>query len=216
MSIETMGTRASDWLKDEAPNYRSREVVTILAGSGSDRELTSGMLLDISTATAVGAVTSGNTGAFTITAAPTAAAGVKVGTYTLRCIEAVAGAGQFEVRDPSGNVIGVASAGVEFAQSGLTFTITDASPDAAVGDTATIVVSAPKLVQMRSTGSVYGILLDDRTAAEDVDGAGVAIVREAIVNDTQVTWPSGIATALKNSEKARLAADAGIVFQTGL
>jgi len=214
MAIMTMGDRTSDWLKYESE--QSRENVTILAGSGSDRELTNGMVLAISTATAVGAVTSGNTGAFTITAAPTAAAGVKVGTYNLRCVEAVAGAGQFEVRDPSGNVVGIASVGVAYAQGGLTFTITDASPDAAVGDTATIVVSAPKLVQMTSTGSAYGILLLDTTALEDVDNTGVAIVREAKINDTNITWPDGIAAALKASEKARLAADAGIVFSTGL
>ena len=214
MAIMTMGDRTSDWLKYESE--QSRENVTILAGSGSDRELTNGMVLAISTATAVGAVTSGNTGTFTITAAPTAAAGVKVGTYNLRCVEAVAGAGQFEVRDPSGNVVGIASVGVAYAQGGLTFTITDASPDAAVGDTATIVVSAPKLVQMTSTGSAYGILLLDTTALEDVDNTGVAIVREAKINDTNITWPDGIAAALKASEKARLAADAGIVFSTGL
>ena len=214
MAIMTMGDRTSDWLKYESE--QSRENVTILAGSGSDRELTNGMVLAISTATAVGAVTSGNTGAFTITSAPTITAGAKVGTYTLRCIEAVAGAGQFEVRNPSGAVVGIASVGVAYAQGGLAFTITDASPDAAVGDTATIVVSAPKLVQMTSTGSAYGILLLDTTALEDVDNTGVAIVREAKINDTNITWPDGIAAALKSSEKARLAADAGIVFQTGL
>ena len=214
MAIMTRGDRTSDWLKYESE--QSRENVTILAGSGSDRELTNGMVLAISTATGVGAVTSGNTGAFAITAAPTITAGAKVGTYTLRCIEAVAAAGQFEVRDPSGNVVGIASVGVAYAQGGLAFTITDASPDAAVGDTATIVVSAPKLVQMTSTGSAYGILLLDTTALEDVDNTGVAIVREAKINDTNITWPDGIAAALKSSEKARLAADAGIVFQTGL
>jgi len=216
MATQTMGTRTSDWLKTEAADNLSREQVTILAGSGSDRELTSGMVLEISAATAVGAVTSGNTGGFTITAAPTAAAGVKVGTYNLRCVEAVAGAGQFEVRDPSGNVIGIASVGTEFAQGGLTFTLADASPDAAVGDTATIVVTAPKLVQMAAAGSAYGILFRDVTALEDTDNEAVAIVRQAVVNDTQLTWPTGIATALKNSEKARLAADAGLVFTTGL
>ena len=214
MAILTMDSRTSDWLKFESE--QSRENVTILAGSGAARALTNGMLLEIGSATGVGAVTSGNTGAFAITAAPTITAGAKVGTYTLRCIEAVAAAGQFEVRDPSGAVVGIASAGVAYAQGGLAFTITDASPDAAVGDTATVVVSAPKLIQMQATGSAYGILLLDTTAAEDVDATGVAIVREAKINDTNVTWPTGIAAALKASEKARLAADAGIVFSTGL
>lgn len=216
MSILTMNKRTSDWLKREAEGWYSREEVTILAGSGSTRPLTSGMLLEISEATAVGAVTSGNTGAFTITAAPSVSAGAKAGTYNLRCVKVVSGAGDFEVRDPSGNLIGIATTGVEFAQGGLTFTITDGSPDAAIGDTATIVVSAPKLVQMTATGECYGILLTDVTAADGTDATGVAIVRDAEINDTQVTWPTGIATALKNSEKARMAAGPGIVFRTGV
>lgn len=216
MAIQTMNTRASDWLKREAEGYYSRDEATILAGDGSSRALTSGMLLEISEATAVGAVTSGNTGGFTITAAPTAAQGVQVGTYNLRCFETGASGGLFEVRDPGGNVIGVAEVGVEFSQGGLTFTITDGSPDAAVGDSATIVVSAPKLVQMTSTGSAFGLLLNDTTAADGTDATGVVIVRDAEVNKEQVTWPTGIATALKNSEIARLERDAGILFRTGV
>jgi len=216
MSILSMNKRTSDWLKREAEGHYSREEVTILAGSGATRPLTSGMLLEISEATAVGAVTSGNTGGFTITSAPSVSAGGKVGTYNLRCVKVVSGAGDFEVRDPAGNMIGIATSGVEFAQGGLTFTITDGSPDAAVGDTATIVVSSPKLVQMVLTGECYGILLADVTAANGTDATAVAIVRDAEVNDSQVTWPTSIATALKNSEKARLAADAGIVFRTGV
>lgn len=216
MAISTMGKRAGDWLKREMDGYGSREVVAILAGSGATRPLTSGMLLEISEATAVGAEGGGNTGNFTITAAPTISAGAKVGTYNLRCIEAATDAGQFEVRDPSGNVVGVATVGVAFAQAGLSFTITDSSTDAAVGDSATIVVSALKLVQMVLTGECYGILLEDVTAADGTDATAVAVVRDAEVNNAQVTWPTSIATALKNSEKARMAAGAHLLFQEGV
>lgn len=216
MSIETMGSRPGDWLKHEEASYRSREAVTILAGSGTARELTSGMLLEIGSGTAVGSVTSGNTGGGSISAAPTVSAGAKVGTYNLRCTRASSGAGDFEVRDPDGNVIGIATVAVAFAQGGLAFTISDGSPDFAVGDTATIVVSAIKLIRMQATGSAYGVLVYDVTAAVGTDAAAVAMVRMATLNDTQLTWPSGIAAALKASEKARLAREAGLVFETGL
>lgn len=45
MATLTEGKYPSDWLKWEEDGNYSREVVTILAGSGSDRVLTSGMVL---------------------------------------------------------------------------------------------------------------------------------------------------------------------------
>lgn len=45
MTPQTEGQYTGDWLRSEAQGSRSREEVTILAGSGSDRELTSGMVL---------------------------------------------------------------------------------------------------------------------------------------------------------------------------
>lgn len=43
--LQSEGLYPSDWLKREADNFYSREQVTILAGSGSDRVLTNGMVL---------------------------------------------------------------------------------------------------------------------------------------------------------------------------
>ena len=45
MSVQTEGMRLGDWLKWEVDNQYSRDVVTILAGSGSERALTTGMVL---------------------------------------------------------------------------------------------------------------------------------------------------------------------------
>lgn len=45
MTPQTEGQYTGDWLRSEAQGSRSREEVTILAGSGSDRVLTSGMVL---------------------------------------------------------------------------------------------------------------------------------------------------------------------------
>jgi hypothetical protein len=43
--IQREGKYPSDWLKWEEEGYYSREQVTILAGSGTDRVLTSGMVM---------------------------------------------------------------------------------------------------------------------------------------------------------------------------
>lgn len=45
MAVVTEGKYAGDWLKWEQDNLYSREVVTILAGSGAARVLTSGMVM---------------------------------------------------------------------------------------------------------------------------------------------------------------------------
>ena len=223
MAITTMGSRAGDWLKSELSSYYSREAVTILAGDGGERALTSGMVVSRDlTGAAVGAVTSGNDGNGTITAAPTVGLGAKAGTYNLACFRVIANSGLFEVRDPDGVVIGIAVVAVEFSQGGLTFTIADGGTDFAVGDAATIVVAAGnlKVVQLVPAGTngqdeAYGILVDAVTAAEDVDDEGVVLVRGPVeLNAEQVTWPT-ITAAKKATEIARLQA-AGIIFRTGV
>lgn len=222
MAILTMAARAGDWLKSEAPEYFSREAQTVLAGSGTARVLTSGMVVArVLTGAAVGAAVSGNTGGGAITAAPTVGAGAKAGTYNLRCIKVVGSAGDFEVRNPDGQVIGIATTAVEFAQGGLTFTVADGSPDFAVGDAFTIVVAAGslKVVQLAPAGTngqdeAYGLLVDAVTAAVGTDGSGVVIVRQAVLNDSQVTWPT-ITAAKKATEKARLTA-VEVLFRTGV
>lgn len=45
MALQSEGNYTGDWLKWEEENLYSREEVTILAGSGSARVLTSGMVL---------------------------------------------------------------------------------------------------------------------------------------------------------------------------
>ena len=47
MTILSEGKHAEAFLVSEGPHTRSREVITILAGSGSDRVLTSGMVLGL-------------------------------------------------------------------------------------------------------------------------------------------------------------------------
>lgn len=91
--------------------------------------------------TAAGAAVAGGTGNGTITAAPTVGAAAKAGVYRLTCIEPATDLGKFQVEDPDGIVIGVATVGTEFTTH-LTFTIADGSTDFVAGDSFTITVTA--------------------------------------------------------------------------
>jgi len=221
MSVLTESKYLGDWLKWEADSHYSRDVVTVLAGSGADRALTTGMVLGrISKGAATGVAVAGNTGNGTITATPTVGASAKPGVYRLVCIEPATDAGKFSVEDPDGVLIGVATVGVQFTTH-LTFTIADGSTDFASGDAFTITVAAGsgkvKQIDFAATDGSdvgYGILLLDTTALDGVDKSGVAIVRNAIVSDNGITWPAGATTDQKNAAIAQLKS-AGILVRQG-
>lgn len=215
MSVFTESNYVGDWLKaeQESPKDFSRLEITVLAGSSADRELTGGMVLGkITKGAATGAAVAGNTGNGTITAAPTVGAAAKVGVYRLVCVEPATDAGKFQVEDPDGIVIGVATAGVEFTTH-LTFTIADGATDFASGDSFTITVAAGsgKWVQLDLSGTngsedAAGILYLDVTAPDGVDAQGVAIVRNADVISSKLTWPTGITTNQKAAAVVQLEA----------
>jgi hypothetical protein len=221
MSVLTERKYLGDWLKYEWENQYSREAATILAGSGAERALLSGMVLGrITKGAATGAAVAGNTGNGTITAAPTVGAAAKPGVYQLVCIEPATNAGKFTVEDPGGILIGVATVGVAFTTH-LTFTIADGSTDFASGDAFTITVAAGsgkvKQIDFAATdGSdvAAGALLLDATAPDGVDKPATAIVRNAIVSDNGITWPAGATTNQKNAAIAQLRS-AGILVRQG-
>lgn len=216
MATYTELNRVGDWLRGELDGQAlrySRENITVLAGSGSERALTSGMVLGkITKGAATGAAVAGNTGNGTITAAPTVGAAAKVGVYRLVCIEPATDLGKFTVQDPDGILIGVATVGTEFTTH-LTFTIADGSTDFASGDSFTITVAAGsgKWVQLALAGTdgsedAAGVLVLDATAPDGIDVTAAAIVRDAVVVSDKLTWPSGITTNQKNTALAQLAA----------
>lgn len=109
-----------------------------------------------SVATAITPAAGSNTGTGTCTAAAVIG-GPDVpiaGNWLLTCIEAVANGGVFKLTDPNGVIRGAylamtagAGAATVFKVAGLTFTLTDAATDFAVGDTFTLpVVAVGKLV----------------------------------------------------------------------
>ena len=221
MSVLTERKYLGDWLKFEYENQFSRDVITVLAGSGAERALLSGMVLGkITKGAATGAAVAGNTGNGTITAAPTVGQAAKPGVYQLVCIEPATNAGKFTVEDPDGILIGFATVGVQFATH-LTFTIADGSTDFASGDAFTITVAAGsgkvKQIDFAATdGSdvACGILLLDTKAPDGADKSAVAIVRSAMVSDNGIVWPAGATTNQKNAAIAQLK-NAGILVRQG-
>ncbi len=221
MSVMTETNRAGDWLKHERDARYSREQITILAGSGADRVLTSGMVLGkITKGAATPAAVAGNTGDGTI-GAVTVGAAAKPGVYRLVCIEPATDAGKFSVEDPDGIEVGVATVAVAFSGGGLGFTIADGAADFVAGDAFTITVAAGsgKCVQIEDAGTdgsedAAGLLLLDTTAPDGVDALAVAIVRDAVVSVNGITWPADFDANEKAAATAQLEA-LGILVREG-
>lgn len=187
------GNYLNDILKTEAPGNMSREVVTVKLG----QDLAVGAVLGkikLGTCPATGTADAGNTGAGTCTGV-TAGAKAKLGTYTLKCIHADAGAGLFSVEDPDGYALPNAVAGVAYTNDQINFTLNDGSPDFVVGDAFTIEIAegsnqvvAIDFTAVDGSQDAYGIL----TAACDATAAAkeaVAIVRTARVVEANLVWP---------------------------
>jgi len=220
MSEQTEANRLNDILKFELSNNQSREVVAVLSG----QDLAVGAVLGkikLGTCPTTGTAGAGNTGAGTCTAV-TAGAKAKLGTYTLKCIIAAAGAGIFSVEDPDGYALPDAIAGVAYVNDQLNFTLNDGSPDFIVGDSFTIAIAAGSLSvrainfdAVDGSQDAYGIL----TAAADASLAAlsaVAIVRDAQVIEANLVWPvtSPVVSAAQKAAAMAQFKAMGIVSRT--
>jgi hypothetical protein len=199
------GNRLNDILKYEQDNNFSREAVIIKTG----QDLAVGAVLGKTTlgaCPATGSLLSGATGAGTMTGV-TAGAKAKKGTYTIKCVNVVTGAGLFSVEDPDGIGLPNAVAGVAYVHDQINFTINDGSPDFAVGDTFTVTIPAGDgdcvaidFDAVDGSQNAYGIL----TAACDAslaDKPAVAIVREAVVIEANLVWRT-TSPAVSDDQKA--------------
>ena len=222
MTVKNESNYLGDFLKYEAEALYCREPVTVLAGAGAARDLTSGMVLGrITKGAATGAAVAGNTGNGTITASHTVGAAAKPGVYQVVCIEPLTNSGKFSVEDPDGVVIGIATVGVQFSTH-LTFTIADGATDFAAGDAFTITVAAGsgkvKQIDFAATDGgdkAYGVLCFDVTAPDGVDAKGTAIVNgPAVASDKGLTWPAGATQPQKDAAIAQLKL-AGIKVRQG-
>ena len=139
-TITTESYTLNDVLKLEAEGLHSRDQVTILAG----QSVVVGEVLGQVTAgtcPTTGTADAGNTGNGTCTSV-TAGVNVKVGIYTARCVKKVTNAGDFEIMDPDGNIIGIATTGTAFAHDQINLTLNDGATDFELEDKFTVTVPA--------------------------------------------------------------------------
>lgn len=192
MNMKIENDRLNDILKWEQENYFSREKVIVLAG----QDLPVGAVIGKvkTSCPATGTPGGSNVGNGTCTGV-TAGSQVKLGTYTLKCIEEVADGGIFEVKDPDDLTLGQASVGVAYTSEQINFTLNDDSEDFDVDDVFTIEVIAGsnKVVKINFVGidgseDPYGFLIDDYDGSE-ADVNGVAVIRDAIIDVSFLAWP---------------------------
>lgn len=210
-----------DLLKFELSANYCRETVTLKAGTSYSLGAVLGKI-------AVGAATSavkagGNTGDGTLTLDATTPVldGGKLGVYTVRCIEAAADGGTFEVQDPDGFVLGTVAVGATFADD-IKFVIADGDTDFIVGDGFDVTIGASadsgKYRLSPATGvdgseTAVAVLLQavDATAA-DVTGL-VAARGPVIVSEAALAFDASVDDAAKEAAKKAQLAAAGIVVR---
>lgn len=130
-----------------------------------------------------GVATAGtNTGNGTV-GAITVSGTAQTGTYKLTITTAAVNAGDFQVVDPQGDVVGMGRVGVAFTGGGLSFTLADGAVDFVVGDSFTIAVTGTVkykiAVQTATDGSavVAALVVDDYSVAATTDTKVLCLVK---------------------------------------
>jgi hypothetical protein len=142
----TQGRDISSIIKEEAPDYLSRDKVTVLAGQDLAigtviGKVTAGSVPTSGTLTAIGS----ENGTCTVV---TGGKNTKVGTYTITCTAVVSHGGVFEVTGVNGEHLGTVTVGPGagltgvFTSDQINFTLTDGSTDFALGSKFTVAVPA--------------------------------------------------------------------------
>jgi hypothetical protein len=198
---------SGDWLRHELDPRLYRKQVTILAATGN---LKTGSVLgavDVAGATSA-AKAGGNTGGGTLTVDVTTPVlvGAKAGVYTVRNVGVVANAGQFEVKDPDGAVLGVyAIGGAAFANQ-IKFAMADVGTDFALGDGFDITVAAgskkwvwynPTVANGAQTPD--GILLHAVDASGGSDVQAVVVTGHAEIVAQNLDWHTSVDDAPKKA-----------------
>lgn len=150
------------------------EAGAVLGAVGGDKE-------------AVGAAGVPAPAAATITAAPDAGPGTKVGVHIFRCIVGGSGsAAKWEHRDPDGVLVGVATSTVAYAGGGLSgITIADPGTDPAAGDAFTVTVTEDEDTRewkLSAAAATDGSQVPDVVLAHPCDASDGA--KEAIAYET--------------------------------
>lgn len=208
----------------EGPGDRSRENLTI-AQSGAERTIEAGRLLGrvrgaVAAPVAFTAAAAGrdNTGNGTFAATPTALAGCKEGRYKLVVLEPGTNVGTFALFDPDGILVGVGVVASAYAGPHLSFTLQDGSTDFAAGDGFFIDVAVGTTYSEWDEDNTNGteipaaILLKGVTVPAAADVKAACLVRDAVVNASEIKVPaSGTTAQEKATALAQLAASARII-----
>jgi len=206
MTILTEVLHAGGFIVSEEENFYSRDQITIT----NTTPLVAGTVISkigvpaneaVSVAAAAGNV---GTGTLTLDATAPIAAGAIDGIYELVLQTGASATAQFELSDPNGIVVGEGAVGTTFNNQ-LKFLLADGGTHFAVGDRFLITVARPDGV-----ADLWGALDDTQTngqqiaagvlfAGWSVAGSGtqqaVAVVRQAQVRASDLTWPSGFTSA---------------------
>jgi hypothetical protein len=183
---------------------------------GASQTIVRGSVLGLITAGAVTSAAVVGSGAETIGSLALAAGGpAKPGAWLATCITAGA-AGLFEVTDPDGKTVGVVATSATFTGGGITFVITDAGTDPAVGDYFAITVAAGAgtaqvldKAATNGTQKIYGIAMEPLTTAGGGSGRIAVALRGSFASQA-VSFASGTVIA-DVADDARLK---GIYFDT--
>lgn len=216
MTTSTEANYLNDLLKWEMENNQSREQVTVKAAESLVMGEVVGKIMKSCPTT--GTKDAGNTGAGTCTGV-SAGTLAQIGTYTLEVVTAPSTStglgGEIQVLAPDGSILPPAEVGTAYTNGQINFTVNDTGADFIVGDkfTIAIVAGSGEIVALSLTAvdgsqDAYGIMIDAYGATAAVQG--VAIVRDAQIEASYLTWPSGASNAQKNAALAQLA-EKGIV-----
>ena len=210
--VITEGMHRGEFLVSEANGTRSRKAITVLSG----QNLAAGAVLGaVNTGTAAATAFTGNTGNGAM-GAITVSGAAKAGVYKLTIVAAASDAGSFQVEDPGGVMVGTGDVAAAFSGGGLAFTLADGATNFAVGDGFNIAVdvSATKYKEYNPSntdGSQTAMaILWGAVDASDADAAGVAIVRDAEVNASELGWFASATDEQKSAGQSDLAVN-GII-----
>lgn len=182
------------------------DVVTLTGAAALKRGTALGRTVSAGTATAAAAA--GNTGNGAM-GAVTVAGDAQPGDYQWKITKAAANAGDFEVTDPLGQLVGVGTVAVAFAGGGLSFTLADGATDFVVGDSGTISVTARtvkyKIAARAATdgsNEPIAVLADDADPSGGDVKAGVYLTGE--FNSNAMTFGTGLTAALAKEPMRRV------------
>ena len=210
MASNAEGKHRAEFVQSLANNNRSIENITIKSG----QNVAAGEVLSKElTGAATSAAAAGNTGNGTM-GSVTVGDQAKVGDYILTIVEPGSNVGDFTLADPNGVQVGTGDVAGAFSGE-ISFTLADGGTDFAAGDSFTISVTLTSEVYTAlpndASEEAVAIALDNydaTSAAKD----GAAVVRDAEVNDAELTWPSGQRAANKTVAQNQLK-DNGVIFR---